>query len=708
MVSVFVREPIKFSVQAADTRLRQRPRHPAGWQLPSGASHAPHQCFPVSSLYNRPLKAQFRLIIGAAAAAATVAAVAGIFSNQRLAAASRAQYVEVTQPLMALATMSQEIGGARAAARDVMLLADQPDTVSARLTQIDVAAQRIDSTAKAHVVASTGHPGAASAKALQTHATTYAQAATKFVSLWRSGSFSDARELLNGPMHTSSTAISAAIAAEIKADQVRAVAAATSASRLATMSLIVVLVALVGGLAGALMLAMRISTRIERVVAEIRARMESLNAYCVKGIRSGTEALLAGDLSVEVQPRTTRIGNADRDELGVTARNVDETIVGLQATVAAYNSARAQITALLAENATVVDACRAGALDARADVSRFSGAFAELLGNLNAALEAVHTPITATAAALDRVAANDLSARVTGRFAGEFARIQQSFNNAIGTLGATLSEVSAATDQVQTASTEIASASQSLAQGATEQASSIDHVSSSLEETRAMAARNAESATAGRKIAEQSRDGMTALSGEMDALSDAMGRIKSSADATARIVKTIDEIAFQTNLLALNAAVEAARAGDAGRGFAVVAEEVRSLALRAAESARSTNTLIEESVRNAETGVRITRGVREQLGELADSATQSATVMAEIASASQEQRAGVDQVSDAISQVNSVTQQAAANAEESASAAEELSAQSAVMRDLVSRFVLEASTSSTRRVITPRYTMAAD
>jgi len=241
-------------------------------------------------------------------------------------------------------------------------------------------------------------------------------------------------------------------------------------------------------------------------------------------------------------------------------------------------------------------------------------------------------------------------------------------------------------EQTTSAAGQVASASQSLAQGSSEQAASLEETTASMEEMSSMTGQNADNANEAKKLAETASSSAEKGTEAMGRMSTAIDDIKQSSDETAKIIKTIDEIAFQTNLLALNAAVEAARAGEAGKGFAVVAEEVRNLAQRSAEAARTTADMIEGSVKNADNGVAISKEVAESLGEIAEGSRKVNDLVGEIAAASTEQSQGIDQISTAVTQMDQVTQSNAANAEESASASEELSAQaeelSRMVRDL--------------------------
>ncbi|WP_448383755.1 bacteriohemerythrin [Desulfosoma sp.] len=238
-------------------------------------------------------------------------------------------------------------------------------------------------------------------------------------------------------------------------------------------------------------------------------------------------------------------------------------------------------------------------------------------------------------------------------------------------------------DQVAAASSQVAGSSQQLAEGASEQAASLEETSSALEEMASMTRQNADNAAQANALVKRSGEDLAKAQTAMESLEKAMEDIEKASEETHKIIKTIDEIAFQTNLLALNAAVEAARAGEAGAGFAVVADEVRSLAMRAAEAARNTSEIIEETVRKVRTGNEAAALVSRSFAEVAESAVKVGELVAEIAAASGEQAEGIDQVNRAVAEMDKVVQRNAANAEESASASEELSAQAAVVREYV-------------------------
>jgi len=238
-------------------------------------------------------------------------------------------------------------------------------------------------------------------------------------------------------------------------------------------------------------------------------------------------------------------------------------------------------------------------------------------------------------------------------------------------------------DQVASASSEVSSSSQALAEGSSEQASSLEETSSSLEEMASMTKQNADNANQAKAMMAETKQIVEKVDSHMNKMAGAINEITKTSEETGKIIKTIDEIAFQTNLLALNAAVEAARAGEAGAGFAVVADEVRNLALRAAEAARNTNSLIENTIKAVKQGNELTSATREAFRENVSTAGKVAQLIDEIAAASQEQAQGIDQINKAVSEMDKVTQQTAASAEESASASEQMSAQAEQMKSFV-------------------------
>jgi len=389
-----------------------------------------------------------------------------------------------------------------------------------------------------------------------------------------------------------------------------------------------------------------------------------LQRYVVKGMQQISE----GNINIE-----TPVIN-EKDEIGPAIKVMVE-----------------NLSKLVKEMNFLAESAMEGILDVRGNDQEFKGVYKDIVQGVNKTLDALMGPIKESSDVLIEVANKNMTARVTGDYKGDHARIKESLNLAVENLDKALLQVAIGAQQVTSASLQVSTGGQSLSQGAGEQASALDDISCNLREISSMTKQNAIYACEAKSVAEAARTSANKGIESMNRMSSAINKIKSSSDSTARIVKTIDEIAFQTNLLALNAAVEAARAGDAGKGFAVVAEEVRNLAMRSAEAAKNTANLIEEAVKNSENGVNINAEVLKKFREISEKTNEVSHVVAEIAVASEQQNQGISQVNKAVEQLNGLTQKAVANAEESASSAEEMSSQSKEMLSMVASFKLNGS-----------------
>jgi methyl-accepting chemotaxis protein len=247
--------------------------------------------------------------------------------------------------------------------------------------------------------------------------------------------------------------------------------------------------------------------------------------------------------------------------------------------------------------------------------------------------------------------------------------------------------LSVASEEVASGAAYVSATGQQLAEGASEQAATIEESSSSLEEMASMTKQNADHSAHANQLMNETKRVVSTANESMTHLTASMLEISKASEKTSKIIKTIDEIAFQTNLLALNAAVEAARAGEAGAGFAIVADEVRNLAMRAADAAKNTADLIEGTVKRVKEGSEMVRKTSSEFSHVAVSATKMGELIEEITEASKEQDQGIKQINKAVSEMDNVVQRNAADAEELASASEEMSSQADNMKGFVEDLV---------------------
>ncbi|MDU1494781.1 MAG: methyl-accepting chemotaxis protein [Bradyrhizobium sp.] len=305
------------------------------------------------------------------------------------------------------------------------------------------------------------------------------------------------------------------------------------------------------------------------------------------------------------------------------------------------------------------------------------------------ASEALQTAVRQTQAVVDAAKNNDLRERIpTDGKSGEIGQLCDGVNGLLDTMSSILADVLESSQTLSSAAREIANGNTDLSQRTEEQAASLEETAASMEELTSTVRQNAENAQQANKLASSASDVAIRGGTVVAEVVQTMEGITHASRKIADIIGVIDEIAFQTNILALNAAVEAARAGDQGRGFAVVAAEVRNLAQRSANAAKEIKGLISDSVSKVESGSRLVDTAGKTMEEIVQSVKRVTDIMAEISAASQEQRGGIEQVNNAVTQMDKVTQQNAALVEEAAAAAKSMEEQTETMSEMVGRFMV--------------------
>ncbi len=338
------------------------------------------------------------------------------------------------------------------------------------------------------------------------------------------------------------------------------------------------------------------------------------------------------------------------------------------------------------EVANLVRSAIMGELDNRIELSDKHGFMRTLSESMNHLMDSTSEVISDVGQMFEALAKGDLTHQISTAYQGKFAELKNNANYMSSNLSRIISDIITSAEHIHNAVAEISAGSQDLSHRTEQQASNLEETSASMEELASTVRQNADSATRASALAGTSNE-VAQKGGKV--VSDAvvaMNQIEQSSNKISEIIAVIDEIAFQTNLLALNAAVEAARAGDAGKGFAVVAEEVRTLAHRSASASKQIKTLISDSTIHVKKGVQLVNLTGESLKEILESANDVASLIADIAGASSEQSAGIEQINRAVSMMDDMTQQNAALVQESTSTAMSLQEQADALAKLVSGF----------------------
>ncbi|HDS1136409.1 TPA: MCP four helix bundle domain-containing protein [Stenotrophomonas maltophilia] len=349
---------------------------------------------------------------------------------------------------------------------------------------------------------------------------------------------------------------------------------------------------------------------------------------------------------------------------------------------------------LMAINAQIDElarAARAGDFSMRGDAAAFQYQFKAMVEHLNGMMASSQASIADVSDVLRAISHGDLTARMDGEYDGVFARMRDDANTTTAQLTGIVRGIQVAADSINNAAQELAAGNNDLSRRTEQQAANLEEAAASMEELTSTVRQNAELARQADSEAHAAGAAVRETEQAMAQMATVMGEIDQSSARISEISTVIDGIAFQTNILALNAAVEAARAGEQGRGFAVVASEVRTLAQRAGVAAKEIKELIEDAAAKVKSGLAVTVESEAAIARVAQASSRTTQLMSDIAAASKEQAAGIEQVNQVVVQMDQVTQQNAALVEEATAASRALEEQAHALTTSVAVFKVEGA-----------------